>query len=76
MKKLSRDEMKKVIGGMNAPGGACAEDHTWLVCSTPNGTESWCRSSSSGNASNVCQSIYPAYGGSVSGNWAPVVIVP
>ena len=40
MKKLSRDEMKKVMGGMNAPGGACAEDHTWLVCSTPNGTES------------------------------------
>jgi len=76
MKKLSREQMKNVMGGLLEPGGNCGENQTWLVCTTPNGTETWCRSSSSGNASTACQAIYPAYGAVVYGNWAPVVIIP
>lgn len=72
MKKLSRSEMKKLQGGGQ---GGCPGNYWWLVCSTPNGTESWCRSSNSGDANTICAGIYPAYNEGVSGNWAPVVIV-
>ena len=73
-KVLSKSEQMRIMGGY-PPGGSCGENQYWLVCTTPNGTESWCRSSMSGNASDVCSGIYPAYGSSVSGNWAPVVII-
>lgn len=77
MKQLTKEEMKRIMGGEMAPppGGPCANGQFWLVCSTPNGTEQWCRNSDSGNASDACEAIYPAYGDQVSGNWAPVISV-
>jgi hypothetical protein len=56
---LSRSEMKNIKGG----AGLC------LVCTTPNGTESWNRSDG-GDADAECQAIYPAYGSEVTGYWA------
>lgn len=61
-KVLSRQEQKKINGGL-------ADCGYRLCCTTPNGSECWNRSSISGGASGVCQGIYPAYGGAVSGVW-------
>jgi hypothetical protein len=62
-KLLSREQQKKVNGGV---GGDCSYT---LHCTTPNGSQNWNRSGISGDANSVCQGIYPAYGGAVSGNW-------
>ena len=64
-KLLSREQQKSIKGGM----GDCSHE---LCCTTPGGFECWRRSSISGDASSVCQGIYPAYGGNVSGNWFSV----
>lgn len=76
MKDLSKDEMKKVLGGVMAPppNQPCSTQYE-LVCTTPNGSESWCRTSESGNASDECRAIYPAYGDSVWGNWGVPITV-
>ena len=36
MKKLTRDDLKKVMGGYNAPGGGCGEyeGQTTFICGT------------------------------------------
>lgn len=61
--------MKKVMGG-NALVGLCTGEPYLLSCTTPNGSEDWCRSSISGDATEVCNGIYPAYHGEgVSGLW-------
>ena len=66
---LSRAEMKKVMGGVEAAG------YTALECTTPNGTETWKRPSCPDSDPNAqCQAIYPAYSG-VTGQCI-VVIVP
>ncbi len=62
-KLLSKEQQKSVKGGI---GGDCSYR---LCCTTPNGTECWNRSSMNGGAGSVCQGIYPAYGGNVSGVW-------
>lgn len=68
LKVLTRNEMKMVKGG--DPNTSCeGTDGFCLVCYTPNGSESWCRSSG-GDADTECQTIYPAYGSSVTGDWA------
>lgn len=62
-KLLSREAQKKITGGL---AGDCSYR---LCCTTPNGSECWNRSGMNGGASSVCQGIYPAYGGAVSGVW-------
>lgn len=73
MKKLnilSKAEMKKVTGG-DMPVNSQE-----LVCTTPNGTESWKRPNCiEASATAECMAIYPAYGSSVTGTCV-VVILP
>lgn len=71
LQTLSRSEMKNIMAGVdpNTPcggegGGLC------LVCTTPNGTESWCRSAGGESADIECQAIYPAHGSNVTGYYA------
>lgn len=67
---LSRNEMRMVKGGdPNQPCGSGGSGGICVVCTTPGGTESWCRSDTS-DATSVCRGIYPAYGDEVSGEWA------
>jgi hypothetical protein len=68
-KMLSREDQKTIKGGMMAAD--CSHE---LCCTTPGGFECWNRSGISGGASAVCQGIYPAYGGAVSGNWYSVCV--
>ncbi|MEP0460122.1 MAG: hypothetical protein ABJD55_01720 [Flavobacteriaceae bacterium] len=50
--------------GPGGSGGLC------LVCSTPGGTETWCRNDGGSSAVSECNAIYPAYNGEgVSGDW-------
>lgn len=65
---LTREQLKNVIGGSGGYGGSggCSTGYV-LTCTTPNGTEDWCRSEPCGGANQLCQAIYPAYGSEVTG---------
>lgn len=76
-KVLSKVEQKRILGGNYGGGGTCSEGKYWLCCTTPNGFEMWCRTECPANPTDECNAIYPAYDGKgVSGNCAPVVIIP
>ena len=77
MKSLNKKIQKNIIGGLEDPNyGICVGKPGELICTTPNGTESWHRNSLPENPTEECRGIYPAYGSNVTGkNKCTTVIV-
>jgi hypothetical protein len=61
--------MKKLTAGFNPDTVCSGEGLNCLICYTPGGVQTWCRSNTDSDPTQECQDIYPAYGGSVTGNW-------
>ena len=71
-KVLTRDQLKNVLGGgpfvqQTTIGGGGG--NTCLVCATPGGVGCWYHQNPSGDPTQACCDIYPAYCGQLTGNW-------
>lgn len=63
---LTREELKKVLGGDGSGGGGGT---TCLVCATPGRVGCRYRQDPTGDPTEACCEIYPAYCGQLTGNW-------